>query len=101
MLLMQAMPVSLVCQDVREKSFLLNLFDTPGHVNFSDEVVIYLHICACSVFTCGIGNSFGLQSVTEYLVVFLKPGMRIRFLPRKRIRGSVPQTKGDFKKFIE
>ena len=34
----QAMPVSLVCQDVREKSFLLNVFDTPGHVNFSDEV---------------------------------------------------------------
>lgn len=34
----KAMPVSLVCQDVRDKSFLLNLFDTPGHVNFSDEV---------------------------------------------------------------
>ena len=25
------------------------------------------------------------------------PGIRIRFWPRKRIRGSVPQTKGDFK----
>merc|ERR1719385_591417 len=32
------MPVSLVCPDVKEKSFLLNVFDTPGHVNFSDEV---------------------------------------------------------------
>ena len=28
----KAMPVSLVSQDVRGKSFLLNLFDTPGHV---------------------------------------------------------------------
>jgi len=34
----KAMPVSLVCQDVRGKSFLMNVFDTPGHVNFSDEV---------------------------------------------------------------
>ena len=57
---MQAMPVSLVCQDVREKSFLLNLFDTPGHVNFSDEVFTYM-------FTCGICNSFGHLSVSEYL----------------------------------
>merc|ERR1719225_2352544 len=32
------MPVSLVMQDVRSKSFLVNVFDTPGHVNFSDEV---------------------------------------------------------------
>ena len=29
------------------------------------------------------------------------PGMRIRFWPRKRIRGSLPQTNGDFKKSIE
>jgi len=40
----KAMPVSLVCQDVREKSFLLNLFDTPGHVNFSDEVAASMRL---------------------------------------------------------
>jgi len=34
----KAVPVTLVCQDIREKSHLLNIFDTPGHVNFSDEV---------------------------------------------------------------
>ena len=27
-------------------------------------------------------------------------GMRIRFCPKNRIRSSVPQTKGDFKKSI-
>lgn len=31
-------PVTLVLQDVKDKSFLMNVFDTPGHVNFTDEV---------------------------------------------------------------
>jgi len=31
-------PVTLLLQDSKEKSFLVNVFDTPGHVNFSDEV---------------------------------------------------------------
>jgi 116 kDa U5 small nuclear ribonucleoprotein component len=34
----KATPVTLVLQDVKEKSYLMNVFDTPGHVNFSDEV---------------------------------------------------------------
>jgi len=40
----KAMPVSLVCQDVKGKSFLLNVFDTPGHVNFSDEVTAAMRL---------------------------------------------------------
>lgn len=31
-------PVTMVLPDTRNKSFLMNVFDTPGHVNFSDEV---------------------------------------------------------------
>ena len=30
-------PISLVMESINEKSFLLNIFDTPGHVNFCDE----------------------------------------------------------------
>ena len=31
-------PISIILQNSREKSYLLNILDTPGHPNFSDEV---------------------------------------------------------------
>lgn len=34
----KAVPVTLVLPDIKQKSYLMNIFDTPGHVNFSDEV---------------------------------------------------------------
>lgn len=41
----KATPVTLVMQDVKQKSFLMNVFDTPGHVNFSDEVTAAIRLC--------------------------------------------------------
>jgi len=35
---MKAQPITLVLPDTKGKSYLCNLFDTPGHVNYSDEV---------------------------------------------------------------
>lgn len=41
----KAMPVTIVMQDNRHKSYLLNIIDTPGHVNFSDEVTAAYRLC--------------------------------------------------------
>ncbi|KAI2809549.1 U5 small nuclear ribonucleoprotein component [Blomia tropicalis] len=38
-------PITVVMQDMKSKSYLMNFFDTPGHVNFSDEVTAALRIC--------------------------------------------------------
>uniref|UniRef100_A0A8C4YLG7 116 kDa U5 small nuclear ribonucleoprotein component n=1 Tax=Gopherus evgoodei TaxID=1825980 RepID=A0A8C4YLG7_9SAUR len=37
-------PVTVVLPDTKGKSFLFNIMDTPGHVNFSDEVTAGLRI---------------------------------------------------------
>mmetsp|Transcript_3279 Transcript_3279/g.11891 ORF Transcript_3279/g.11891 Transcript_3279/m.11891 type:complete len:991 (-) Transcript_3279:75-3047(-) len=41
----KASPVSLVLQNTRDKSYLVNIMDTPGHVNFSDEMTASLRLC--------------------------------------------------------
>lgn len=41
----KAMPVTLVLPDVKQKSYLMNVFDAPGHVNFSDEATAAMRLC--------------------------------------------------------
>lgn len=41
----KATPITLVLPDIKSKSYLMNIFDTPGHVNFSDEVSAAMRLC--------------------------------------------------------
>ncbi|EAR95586.1 elongation factor G domain protein (macronuclear) [Tetrahymena thermophila SB210] len=45
LLSIKSSPMSLILPDFRDKSYLLNIFDTPGHPNFSDEVCCALRMC--------------------------------------------------------
>lgn len=40
----KSVPVSLVLEDSNGKSYLCNIMDTPGHVNFSDEMTAALQL---------------------------------------------------------
>jgi len=62
----KSMPVTLVTQDVKGKSFLLNAFDTPGHVNFSDEVTAAMRLSDGIVLF--IDASEGVMLNTERLI---------------------------------
>lgn len=44
MLSIKCMPMSFILQSSREKSYLVNVIDTPGHPNFIDEVACSLRI---------------------------------------------------------
>ncbi|XP_041366443.1 116 kDa U5 small nuclear ribonucleoprotein component-like [Gigantopelta aegis] len=41
----KATPVTVVMQDTKNKSYLMNVFDAPGHVNFSDEATAAMRLC--------------------------------------------------------
>jgi U5 small nuclear ribonucleoprotein component len=62
----KAMPITLVSQDVKGKSFLVNLFDTPGHVNFSDEVTAAMRLSDGVVLF--VDASEGVMLNTERLI---------------------------------
>lgn len=47
-------PITLLLQDLNDKSYIFNFIDTPGHVNFKDETILALQACDGVVLTLDI-----------------------------------------------
>ena len=62
----KAAPMSLVLQSTRGKSHLLNIIDTPGHVNFVDEVASALRLVDGVVLVVDVVE--GVQVNTEQII---------------------------------
>jgi 116 kDa U5 small nuclear ribonucleoprotein component len=62
----KAQPFTILLPDSKGKSYLLNIIDTPGHVNFSDEVTAAFRISdGCVVF---VDAAEGVMLNTERLI---------------------------------
>ncbi|KAL0460173.1 UNVERIFIED_CONTAM: U5 small nuclear ribonucleoprotein component CLO [Sesamum latifolium] len=59
----KAVPMSLVLEDSNSKSYLCNIMDTPGHVNFSDEMTAALRLADGAVLIVDAGE--GVMVNTE------------------------------------
>lgn len=62
----KAAPISLILQSTRGKSHLLNILDTPGHVNFVDEVAASLRLVDGVVLVVDVVE--GVQINTEQII---------------------------------
>lgn len=75
-------PLTVVHQNLKGKSYLLNIMDTPGHVNFSDEVTAALRLC--DGVTLVVDAADGVLMNTERLLQHaLKEGMAITLCVNK------------------
>lgn len=63
----KASPMTLVLPDSREKSYLFNFIDTPGHPNFSDEVSVGMRVSdgALIVIDCIEGVTFHTKRIIK------------------------------------
>lgn len=63
-------PLTIVHQNLRGKSYLLNIMDTPGHVNFSDEVTSALRLCdgVMLVVDAGVGIMMNTERLLKHAV---------------------------------
>ena len=67
----KAAPMSLVLQGTRGKSYLFNILDTPGHVNFVDEVAASLRLVDGVVLAVDVveGVQINAEKIIKYAIL--------------------------------
>ncbi|KAI8906836.1 P-loop containing nucleoside triphosphate hydrolase protein [Gorgonomyces haynaldii] len=65
----KSMPMSLVLQNQKGKSYLFNVMDTPGHSNFIDEISCALRIADGAVLVVDVVE--GVMATTEKIIQML------------------------------
>ncbi|RUS18498.1 hypothetical protein BC937DRAFT_88698 [Endogone sp. FLAS-F59071] len=63
----KSMPMTLVMQDTNEKSYLLNVLDTPGHVNFVDEATAAIRLVDGAVLVVDAIEGVNIHHLCVYL----------------------------------
>jgi U5 small nuclear ribonucleoprotein component len=68
---LKSSPMSFVLQNSKQKSFLVNMIDTPGHVNFLDEVTNSLRLVdgAILVVDAVEGVSFAISCLNNNYII--------------------------------
>lgn len=74
----KASMVRLNYQDKKNKSYILNLIDTPGHVDFTYEVSKSLAACEGAVLVVDAGQGIEAQTVANY---YLARENKLRIIP--------------------
>ncbi|KAK4408971.1 U5 small nuclear ribonucleoprotein component CLO [Sesamum angolense] len=74
----KAVPMSLVLEDSNSKSYLCNIMDTPGHVNFSDEMTAALRLADGAVLI--VDAAEGVMVIMYFKEEFLLLLARLSFL---------------------
>jgi 116 kDa U5 small nuclear ribonucleoprotein component len=65
----KSMPMTVLLPTIKHKNFLFNFMDTPGHVNFSDEVVAGLRIADGALLI--VDAVEGVMANTERLIAYM------------------------------
>ena len=71
---MKCTPMSLVLPDSREKSYLVNLIDTPGHPNFADEMCAALRVCDGALLVVDCIEGVMMQTEQAIKLFFINSG---------------------------
>ncbi|EME44195.1 hypothetical protein DOTSEDRAFT_71873 [Dothistroma septosporum NZE10] len=96
----KASPMSLMLQGIRGKSHLVNIIDTPGHVNFADEVAASLRLADGVVLVVDVVEGVQIQTelaIKHAVLAGLPLVLLINKMDRLMLELKLPPTDAYFK----